>query len=465
MPKPDDFRHSNELDRDMGIEMEYSVTSELTLTSKLRSRLEMAGLRVVPAGASASGLFTSNGARVYVDGSNLEYAGPEGSGPFETALTDHAGAKIISRVHHVASREFDVPVPPPLRLTGAHVFTKEGREQGVVTKGKHENHITPTPTKDEREAMQSALVGHLATRSVWAGNGFVSYSYQMSQKASGIGETLVAGYGSRTRQGEKPMVGILIDVKDKAPDGWAIAEVRFADAHMFPMMTFLSVATDSLTLRLIEQGFINPNNASHFGLRKPLHVMRMLNGDISQFNKRKYELLSGEKITATALQTRLAERAMYMAVQRPLPADEVFAAEQWYKLCKLMSDPYITDDNFAGAARTVEWAAKYHAMKRRIRGRINVQNFDAVRFELNWASLGPQSYGLRMAAISPMADLFNKHIDHYITHPPARTKAKPRGHMIDTARVQNSGWVSGYLSEGGLGDRKITYTDPNHNVA
>lgn len=470
MPKPEDFYSDNPPPRIIGTETEYTAEAMLygkepkVSQEKLLSLIEEIGLSTTP------GIYTSNGSRIYVDvGQHLEYATPESLGPLEAALTDHAGMAIIEKMYDSVSRS----EPPrknenriPLRRSGAYDFKKGD----FVTAGYHENYCLPAMDPERIDVLGNVLPLHLATRQLWYGNGFVADQFTMSQKAKGIGAGLVIGWGSRLNEGTKPMVGLQTEqFEGKTSKGWRIAEVRFGDPSMFPYTTYLGHAATSLVIRLIEQGVIDCKNANSYSLNPSslLATKDKLNKDIHGFNDTKYPLRSGEQLSAVEIQRRLATLAVELSHRVKLPIDEVNAARDWLNICNLMSDPNIHDDNFAALVGKVEWATKYHYLNQAHRNKqsivskgLDINNMDAVSFDIQWTSLYEGSIGKLIASRrSPFADEFKKNIEHYILNPPAHTRALARAALIRDYRVKTTEWSSTML-DGPPPDTLIQFRDP-----
>lgn len=424
---PGDFGSECPPPRIIGTETEYHLQREAPSSDVLHKKLANLGITAV-------GQYCSNGARIYPE-FGIEYASPECAGPTEATAADFAGLNIIQKLtapsnpSKISKTHF-----PVLRHTGSF-NTKTGK---INTRGYHENFLIPYPTSDtDREAFRTVMGSFLATRIIWDGVGLVTnQGYFLSQKAAGIGNPVLDGYGDRTTHGSKPLAGLMApsgSSEDKLSPGWGLLEVRSADSHMSRSHTFSSLAITSLVLRLIERKAINAHNIDNFILTAPEHALQRVN---TTFGRETLRLQSGKITSALSLQTRFAELISDMAAVTDLPSDEKVAAGQFTTLCQKL-ETYKSSKDIEPLADSVEWAAKLFFLRHKYGEDVLQQKpSEAVAFDLQWHRIDEKSVGLKV---------YGKHDPLHleandISNIPINTRAAVRGKVIKSGQCTDAGW-------------------------
>lgn len=433
--EPIEFRYEEPPTRLIGLEMEYHIQCGEFSSAAIAEGLKKQGI------ACASG-FTSNGARVYPDLKHIEYATPECLGPWQATAADHAGMIIINKLVQdkiTASELSGKEALPALRVTGSYDPNPDKDNVPFKSKGYHENYITPTPDGERRDIFKQVATSFLTTRMIWNGNGLVAGKYLLSQKAPGIGETVLDSYGSRCTHGKKPLAGLLSD-KDKVPTGYSLLEVRHADSHMSRFCTFVGLAATSGFLRLLEQGIINSKNADDYILRSPRSALHALNNN---FARDKLQLASGKTTTALSLQTRLAEDILELAGEVKLPQDEILGAEELLKTCQALKEINPKNPDPSSLVRRIEWAAKYCLLQRKFGDDMLGSSLDnAMASDRQWHSLNDRvddKQADKWKMLDPYYDKFESEIDSLMEIPPF-SRAFARGAAIETGKCQSANW-------------------------
>lgn len=391
MYTPADFRSETPPKRIIGTEMEYYVLPserrELQEDEFIRC-LAHQGIIAVDEG------YASNGARIYPDEDNIEYASPEAAGPKHAAEADFGGIPVVRKLAQSLSEEWDVPLGFPILRSAGTYFPGN---RSINGRGYHENYLMPEPRNAvELKLLKDVFGSFLATRSIWDGAGLVTNEgFLLSQKAPDVGAEVKDNTGNATGDGNKPLASILtpsVGAGDKLTGRWALAEVRSGDSHMSRTQTYMKFAVTSLVLRLIEQEVINADNAADYTFRKPNEKIFIAN---HHFGQKRIALKSEDMVNSQQHQLRFAEAIMDMAQMIELPEDERIAAERFLGLCQKLGKLTIPDD-IKPLVPDVGWATKLHAMRLKYGEDVLKSHFtEAVAFDLQWHSIDDRSPGLR----------------------------------------------------------------------
>ena len=444
--------------------MEYHVQPGIAPDSAtLEQRLAAMGIVLVEQ-------YCSNGARIYPE-FGIEYAAPECAGPAEATDFDFDGIRIIRQVTNskaplppgqkrpkqdeAEERQGGVKQFPVLRHAGSF----NPNTNTIVTRGYHQNFLTPYPESDRKLALLKAVVGSfLATRIIWDGSGFATnQGYLLSQKATGIGAAVVTGYGDRTKHGSKPLAGFLGSggsAADKITPGWALIEVRCADPHMSKTQGETSLAAVSLAMRLVERGIINGNNADDYILGNPVAALHLIN---KNFGRPSLDLASGKFETALGLQQRYLAAMHDMVEIGDIPEDELIAIPRLDTIFEHMGGLALHEGASLGPlVKDVEQAAKFYYLTKKFgenacRDRLKL----AAAFDMQWHRIDDRSVGLTV-----YNNLDPKNLDPSNgKSAPADTRAAARGKAIASGKVHKVGWNVAAMTDGNIHEF-IDYWDP-----
>jgi len=450
-----DFASETPPPRIMGTEMEYMVPAEDGSSAVVASIVMMGTLRF---GTKPEQQALANGGRLYKDyGDLIEYATPECLGPEQLVLAEMAGERIVK----TCARLVMGAQHALYRRTGSY------DNSGLKTVGYHQNLLTPPRLTDKRQARDAHVIGaYTASRVIWSGAGMLSSHYAFSQKAPdiynappldnyGSNEMLcIGGYGTRTTSQQKPLLswsrrGTTNGMDAHAAD-WTRLELRHADAAHSPWARFMGIATASLVLRLLEhRPMFDQDVWDDVTLRNlGSSVLEMSNNTSMD---RSYELASGKRTTVIALQKRLAEMSLELADRVSLPEDELFAAQEWVRVCDDLSVHVSPEDVAESDLRhRVEWAGRLHTLNRRqqrlgINGRVTRKNPHVAAVDLMWDRIHPIAPAEKYWRLS-QADFYednDKEIDHLMRTPPRHTRAHVRGELLRNGFTVSSGsWDS-----------------------
>lgn len=430
--RPAEFYYQSPPPRLIGVEMEYHHQLSPIQRSDISHGLRQQGIACISD-------FTSNGARVYSDQINLEYATPECIGPKEATAADHAGMIIINNLIQNRISKDKIRgnrALPAMRTTGSY----DSSEKVFNSSGYHENYLMPRIENLEREDMLKAVMASfLVTRIVWNGNGLMADKYLLSQKAPGIGEAVLNGYGeTRTIHGKKPMAGIL-EEQDKISRNWSLLEVRLADSHMSRFCTFVSLAATSAALRLTEQGIITIKNADQYSLADPLTDLQKINRN---FGRSRLTLKSGKTTTALDLQTRFLENYLKLSEEKDieLPEDEILGVQEALKTCDLLKKLDRKNPDLKPLVRRVEWAAKYYYLRKKLGENLIKHTDEAIGLDRQWHDMnGRIKNAEQWRKFDPMYDQLESDVLAMRSLPPL-SRAFARADAIDKNVCKEANW-------------------------
>lgn len=380
-------------------------------------------------------LFLDNGGKLYTDIKKfVEYCTPESYGPREATDTDMAGILVVRRVVTASGFEHR----GVSRRTGyAHTNTN-------YTTGYHENYLIPRQLCN-REYLYKLLPTFLATK-VWGGNGAVGPGYELSQKYRGIGDTVVTETKNqnRTTEGKKPMVFLRdtdnYDIDVNPAEQWARCEVRFADANISPLQTYIGFAATSLVLRLCEHDSFISTRLEDAMLSDPVASAREIAEDPTLTTLADNH--GGDNLTAIDIQKRFLVDIQRMASYIKLPKSELDAINVWEDWLNVLTAIQLRETDWSALSGQLDVAAKYSYLARAqsiTTHGISSENIRAVRADLLWEQVLPEGFGLRhwrKIMQGKGLDYFSpERINRYINEPPRLTRAHDRTRAITSDRI------------------------------
>ena len=349
-----------------------------------------------------------NGARFYVDHAHPEYSSPEVTNPYDAALWDAAGDRIMQESCRIASK-----------LTG-QLFTsyKNNSDGKGVSYGTHENYQVT------RETPFTHLVRHLTpffvTRCVFAGAGRVGIGqdsdtpgFQISQRA----DFFEAEVGLETTL-RRPIINTR-DEPHANPEDWRRLHVIVGDANVSQRANYLKLGTTSLVLSMIEAGAIDFDIQLH----NPVSAMHEVSHDLNFSHPLK--LRDGSTITALDIQERYIAAAEKF-VQQSGTGDEMTldVLAHWTRIITtLRADPM-------SLANEVDWVLKYsiiNGYRQRDNAAWTDPRLSAV--DIQYADMRPdKGLALVMQAKGRLDRMFtDEQIDVAVINPPTDTRAYFRG--------------------------------------
>lgn len=447
---PEDFQSQQPPERIIGVETEYTTADEVCREEFLRGGLTSLKYKTAHTNGEP-GIFISNGAKVYVAGKLVEYAGPESRGPRQAAAADHAGMIVICNLNNKLAENEVITADQAsavYRVTGSFDPTTST----IKTTGYHQNFLTIFDRNPEQQKNLRKLVSsYLATSMIWDGSGMVANKFFLSQKEPSIGTEVVDGHGHRTAATHKPMASFYHSksyaglADDKIPSGWSMIEVRFADAHMNRTSTFLSLGAMSLLLRLLEQGVVNTSNIDEFTLKDTLETKERVSRSVGNC---RVETNDGQTMTAAEYQQKLATAEAELANddQVLLPADERLASLMMVNLTdKLVATDHRKPEDLAALPSSIEWALKYRYISSKLGGNIlsNSNICQAISIDREWHNASTRvknaKAGKTMASLDPMYNDMEAEVQRLISSAPY-TRAHARATIVSAGICEDLKW-------------------------
>lgn len=394
-----------------------------------------------------------NGACLYLDHPNYrspepgvacEYATPEALGPRAAQAALWASHVVLERLMRANPTTAGMRL---LRRSGTVQFlppTRVDKPRPVIaTTGFHPNFIVPESTIKEKDINVNLLESHWATAFYTWGGMVGPDGFLLSQRASDIGSKILQGKGESVgRPGAKPFgLALLTDDVIGSDRGFGRLEGR-SHEESSPWSTFMTFATTSLLLRIIEHPEMTDlhEKLSSLKLKDPVAAMKQVAADRTM--RIKLELASGEELSAVELQTRLAECAIAVAERLQLPEDETWAANQWMLACRDLARTAETQDIRPLIGR-MGFAAKWYYLDQTVEGPLRADNAEAIRRCLAWDSIMPKG-GKRILAERKalVAVATDAEIAALVEHPPQNNRARERAkHITDPHyTVDGMGW-------------------------
>ncbi len=424
-----DFYSEKPPPRIIGTESECSLQTKIN-SSKLSGYISTEAIR--KSGHYAVQTFLDNGFRVYVDVGFLEVDTPECLGPSQAAAADYAGILLLKSIVEHSDQEHH----------GLYRFTGTQIGQEKETNGYHENFLIPSGVVNH-QLMDSVLVSHLTSR-IWSFAGNVQKSFSLSQKIGGIADPPLARQLERQTT-KKPMALLLAANIDGATIGknpdWARVEVRFADTGFSRTNRFLSLATTSLVLRLIEHAsLINKDRLENLSFIKPADTALIFSNDLT-FNKTA-QTQCGKNISALDYQILLATEAKSLADKIELPGDEIQAIDLWLDVCDRLKRVDLDSKKYAGLLTILDFAPRHRFLHKNFPEEIiNSNNPDVVRANLIWDRLLPEGGAMRYWSTVGSQFIAEETVLGLLREPP-QTRAHNRAMLIrnNRGRIEFVNW-------------------------
>jgi proteasome accessory factor A len=390
--------------------------------------------------------FLRNGARLYQDtGCHPEYATPECDNPFDLALYDKAGERIIEELLLTAEGK--------LRETGIEcgIFIFKNNTDSVGnTYGCHENYLVDRAINFHKLAEQ--MIPFLVTRQIFAGAGKVLRTrlgnhYYISQRAQHVYQE-ISGATTSSRG--------IINTRDEPhadEEKYRRLHVIVGDSNMSEVTTYLKVGTTAIVLALVEEGLIRKDLA----LEDPVRAIKEISHDTTC--RRKVRLKRGKEFSALELQREYLELALDYYATAEVPPQVSDLLERWQSvLDRLSEEP-------RQCARELDWVIKqelltaYMAKKgigfddQRI-SLLDLTYHDIRQDRGLFYALCRQGYAERLFS--------DEEIERATVTPPQTTRAKIRSDFIKFANERNKSYDVGwsYLKLNDRYQRTILCKDP-----
>ena len=213
-------------------------------------------------------------------------------------------------------------------------------------------------------------------------------------------------------------------------NGWARAEIRFADPGLSPTTTYLSLATTSLVIRLIEQQKkIDLERLRAYAFSDPLEAAIRFNEDLSL--KATAKTRNGAYITAIDYQELLADAALELSEEIKLPTDEVLAINLWFNILDRLRSANFSEGEDAGLTKFLNFVPKYRFLRKRLNGKhISSHNPRAVEASLRWDRILPLGgAAIYWANVSSLPFIDVEKVDDFVHRAPD-TRARVRGRLV-----------------------------------
>ncbi len=406
---------NQELPRITGTEMEWGI---VTKTSPQDSSWEMFDPRKeildkLPDDLYGLFSFLSNGARYYIDyGAHMEYCTPEDSSYRSTVINEIAGERILLHTLDSLVKE-------------EHIVDYRARKTLVDdignSWGHHESYLCSAKSMmiDERSLQLLGL--HMATRNIWAGAGNYlglgkgGINFEVSARAA----NLDLDYDRQTTD-HKPVINLREETLSGAI--WNRVHITSGDANTSPWAMWMSLATTSIVLKLIEEGHksinINPNDDLY-------KLARQVGKDI---NLQSIIGVNGsQKIKPIDIQKSLLSLALEVDAQKDIfNTEEKSALSEWQKvLDDLEFKPKIE------LVDRIEWVARLCTLEAQLAKNPRAKDKDLLKIDRTWDDIGLNGIASRSrSTIWRKWMPSEEEIQHAIINPPATTRAKLRGEFI-----------------------------------
>lgn len=362
-----------------------------------------------------------NGSRLYTDHAHPEYSTPECLGAREVVACDKAGEAIL--LSGVAALRETLP--------GCQVeLYKNNNDLQGHSYGTHENYLL-TAGCYQRLLVEApawavaALVPFLISRQILAGAGRVGGAggYELSQRA----EFMAALFGLETTY-NRP----LINTRDEPhADSRRFRRLHLilGDANLSEYAAFLKIGTTQLVLSLLEDDLL-----ASVGLREPVAAVRR----VAQEWTAPLELADGRRWTALELQEFFLEQvAAHPASYQWHPEAAAILAAWDQTLTGLrqlkLSPAWDLEDDPLELRRRLDWLLKLWLMQRYRRQKNLAWDNPVLQIlDLQYHRLDRQAglyYQLQHQGLAARL-LTEAEITHYVSNPPATTRAFFRGRCL-----------------------------------
>lgn len=397
-------------ERIMGTESEYALIGDGPDSETGRSQViypMSAGdskpeyLEDFPGPACFKGFFDF-GPRTYSDHTYAEYSTSELRSPLHVMHTELVNGEsyIFTFVKHLLRLQDEG------RWSGATPTLAVKRNLGEhgETCGMHENYLGLREI--DIRTYGRLLATHMLSRNIWAGAGGVKrlkpegdYVFVGGAKLSHL-----ANLFSLVTTDHKPIINTrdepLADTKR-----WQRVHITSGDGNMWPWPTFMKLATNSLVMRLVENGVphedlvIDDNDES---IAKSIqeacfYDLKGLEDINPRVRSARIWLTSGEAIDPLSLQMRFVERCEQMAQSHYISDEERLALTEWRQICELLSLDLVA------CRKYIEWIGKLYLGVKWVENSKSSEDPTVANlntFENMWCDLNPsESLGQKARAI------------------------------------------------------------------
>ena len=378
-------------------------------------------------------LVLPKGARYYVDHAHPEYASPEVTNPYDAALWDNAGDRIIEKSARLVSS-----------ITGELITVYKNNTDGKgVSYGTHENYQV------SREVPILDLVKYLTpffvTRCIFAGAGRVGIGqeviepgFQISQRA----DFFEAEVGLETTL-RRPIINTR-DEPHANPDLHRRLHVIIGDANMSHRMTYLKMGATAIVLSMIESEFLKVD----FELYDPVTSMHLVSHDYKFETKQR--LRDGSEMSALEMQKHYQRSAAEFLVatrdEDPMSHDVV---QLWGRILQTL------ETNPMSLVGEVDWITKLSIMNGyRNREQMLWNDSRLAAIDIQFSDLRPDKGLARVLQQKGKMEIMfsEEQISQAVANPPTDTRAYFRGNCVSkyVDQVAAASWDSVILD---LGDQ------------
>lgn len=366
-----------------------------------------------------------NGARFYVDHAHPEYSTPEVTNPWDAALWDAAGDRIMQLALSQASK-----------LTGQLLTGFKNNSDGKgASYGTHENYQVQRAT--EFSQFVRYLTPFFVTRCIFAGAGRVGIGqegersgFQISSRA----DFFEAHVGLETTL-RRPIINTR-DEPHSDPEKFRRLHVIVGDANISQTMTFLKMGTTALVLTMIEEGAL----PLEIEFVNPVEAMHQVSHDLSL--KQPLQVRNGPQLSAIDIQRMYCQAAHTFVAQRGIHDQQT---QQVLQLWSEVLDRLATD--VMSLSHIIDWVAKLKILQAyKARGHLHWDSAELQVIDLQYADLRHEK-GLAylLQKRGELQTLFSDdEIAKAVVQPPADTRAFFRGRCIETfgQAIAGASWDS-----------------------
>lgn len=376
-------------------------------------------------------LVLPNGARYYVDHAHPEFASPEVTNPYDAALWDTAGDRIIERSARLASK-----------LTGELITVYKNNTDGKgVSYGTHENYqvLREVPFTD----LIKFLTPFFVTRCVFAGAGRVGLGqenlepgFQISQRA----DFFEAEVGLETTL-RRPIINTR-DEPHADPDLYRRLHVIIGDANMSQRMTYLKMGTTAIVLSMIEAGFLTLD----FELYDAVTSMHLVSHDYKFETKQR--LRDGSEMSALDIQKHYQQSAVQFLLETNEMDDMAHdVVKNWGRILDAL------ESNPMSLINEVDWITKLSVLNGyRNRDLLLWNDSRLAAIDIQFADLRPDKGLARVLQQKGKMDLMftEEQVAEAMSNPPVDTRAYFRGTCVAkfVDQVAAASWDSVILDLG-----------------
>lgn len=446
-------------ERIFGTEMEYPIDIMRAGSTRYR-QTEKSDLvdiqRILPPDvvASKAGGMLSNGARYYVDvGDKLEYATPEDTSLWGTVAAEHAGEAILAHgiSEYIANHD-------EIRrgILEKRVYGDDGDTWGYHVNLSADAKKIPSQSATHLfKTTMHLLALHLATYNLYAGAGTLfkdrkgAIRFSLSQKSLDLSYDF--NNGTMRTQG-KPLINLRNEPHAPEEELRRI-HITSADPNISPWASWMTLGTNSLILRAIEQGRADKNFMS---LKSSIHYIDLSTMTATDLTfSEKAELADGTSRTPLEIQKSLFE----IASKTYHTDQEAEILREWERtLSDLESDPMRLRDRS-------DAIAKYDLMQKHMErrgvdlddsgmkvidhgvGTLLFINKDHVPTEKHPETPIPLGVQLRQGRWKNSMTSDDE-LERRVTTPPQTTRAHQRGRAIKKGDVSSARWGAYTIGEG-----------------